>query len=146
MLNLETEKALQHCVLRLIREGLVRSAHDCSDGGVAVALAECCVTNSLQPLGAVVKLAAGPLRFDSLLFGESQSRVVLSVSPAHCEAVLRKAGEAGVPAAVIGTVGGERLVVEVEAGGRGSGCRIDADLETLYDRWGNSLERSLTHP
>jgi len=146
LLNLETEKTLQHCVLRLIREGLVRSAHDCSDGGVAVALAECCVTNSLQPLGAVVKLAAGPLRFDSLLFGESQSRVVLSVSPAHCEAVLRKAGEAGVEATVIGTVGGERLVVEVEAGGRGSGCRIDADLETLYDRWGNSLERSLTHP
>jgi phosphoribosylformylglycinamidine synthase len=143
LLSLETEKALQQCVLTLVREGLVQSAHDCSDGGLAVALAECCVANSLQPLGAVVKLAAGPLRFDSLLFGESQSRVVLSVSPAHCQTVLHKAGEAGVEAAVIGTVGGERLVINVEAGKRAGGCRIDADLKTLHESWSRSLERSL---
>jgi phosphoribosylformylglycinamidine synthase len=78
-----------------------------------------------------------------LLFGESQSRVVLSVRPTHCQTVLRRAGEAGVEAAVIGTVGGERLVIDVEAGKRAGGCRIDADLQTLVDRWGNSLERLL---
>jgi phosphoribosylformylglycinamidine synthase len=142
-LSLETEKGVQHCVLKLIREGLVQSAHDCSDGGLAVALAECCLTNSTQPLGAMVRLKAGTLRLDALLFGESQSRVVLSASPAHCEAVLRVAGEMGVEAAVIGTVGGGRLLIDVEAGKRTSGCRIDADLQTLNEKWSRSLERSL---
>jgi len=83
------------------------------------------------------------LRQDSLLFGESQSRVVLSVCPAQVEAVLRIAKEVGVPEEVIGTVGGERLVVEVAADRLGPACRIDVDLDRLHDRWANSLERML---
>ncbi|HKW85445.1 MAG TPA: phosphoribosylformylglycinamidine synthase subunit PurL, partial [Nitrospiraceae bacterium] len=140
----ETEKAVQACVLKLIRDGLVQSAHDCSDGGLAVTLAECCLSNPTKRLGAVVRLNLDGLRRDSLLFGESQSRVVLSVSPAHTDAVLRIAREMGVPAESIGTVGDERLVVEVAPDRVGPGCRIDADLDTLFDRWGRSLERSLS--
>ena len=142
-LSLETEKALQSCVLRLIRNGLVRSAHDCSKGGFAVALAECCLSNPSQSLGAVVKLKTNGLRLDALLFGESQSRVLVSTNPANREAVLRIAQELGVAAEVIGAVGGDRVTVDVEDDRRGSGRRIDADVSALADRWRNGLERSL---
>ena len=139
----ETEKAVQTCMLKLIRNSLVQSAHDCSDGGVAVTLAECCLSGP-APLGAVVRLSSNGLRRDSLLFGESQSRVVLSVAPAHSETVLRIAGEMGVPAKVIGSVGGARLMIDVEADRWGAACRVDADLDALYDRWAYSLERALS--
>lgn len=144
MPHLDTEKAIQACVLKLIRDGLVQSAHDCSDGGVAVALAECCVSHPTQPLGAVVRLSANGLRRDALLFGESQSRVILSVSPARTDAVLQVTRALRVPAKVIGTVGGERLVLDVPADQQGPGCRIDADLATLFDRWAHGLERALS--
>ena len=57
--------------------------------------------------------------------------------------ILTTAQAMGVPAAKIGTVGGERLVIDVEAGKQAPACRVDADLKTLLDRWGNSLERAL---
>ncbi len=143
-LLLETEKALQVCVLQLIREGLVQSAHDCSDGGLAVALTECSLSHPTAPLGAVVELTPNRLRRDSLLFGESQSRVVLSVTPAQTERVLTLAQDAGVPAATIGRVGGSRLVIEVGADRWGAACRIDAEVARLQDAWGGSLERVIS--
>ncbi len=143
-LLLETEKALQVCVSQLIREGLVQSAHDCSDGGLAVALAECSLSHPTTPLGAVVELTPNRLRRDSLLFGESQSRVVLSVTPAQTERVLTLAQDAGVPAATIGRVGGSRLVIEVGADRWGAACRIDAEVARLQDAWGGSLERVIS--
>ncbi|MBI5855994.1 MAG: phosphoribosylformylglycinamidine synthase subunit PurL [Nitrospirae bacterium] len=142
-LSLEEEKTLQQTVLSLIRQGLVRSAHDCSDGGLAVALAECCLSAPGALLGAVLQLVADGLRRDALLFGESQSRVLLSVRPEQVDRVLQQAWDAGVPAAKIGTVGGDRLVMAVEGDQFVSGCRVDVDLNTLADRWGNSLERAL---
>lgn len=142
-LDLDAEKALQQCVLTLIRGGLVHSAHDCSDGGLAVALTECCVSNPAQPLGAVVRLHAEGLRRDALLFGESQSRAVISVAPAQAGEALRVAWDMGVPAAIVGVVVRERLLIEVGADRQGPGCRIETDLPTLIDRWGKSLERAL---
>ncbi|MFQ5931844.1 MAG: AIR synthase related protein, partial [Nitrospiraceae bacterium] len=142
-LSLEREKAAQACVLRLIRENLVHSAHDCSDGGLAVAVAESCLSRPTQPIGAVIELYLKGLRRDSLLFGESQSRVVVSASPVHTNAVLGIARGLGVAASVIGQVGGERLSLDVEADRGGTGCRIDADLGSLLDRWATSIERSL---
>ena len=79
LLNLDTEKAVQACTIQLIRERFVQSAHDCSDGGLAVALTECCISGSDERLGAVVQLSLDGLRRDALLFGESQSRILLSV-------------------------------------------------------------------
>jgi len=142
-LDLDTEKALQACVLKLIGEGVVESAHDCSDGGLAVALAECCVSHPTKPIGAVLKLTLNRLRRDALLFGESQSRVVLSVRPAQVDQVLHMTQTFNVPAMTIGTVGGDRLVIEAEGDGRTSGCTVDSDLNVLYDRWANSLTRTL---
>jgi phosphoribosylformylglycinamidine synthase len=142
-LSLETEKALHDFVLKVIREGLVQSAHDCSDGGLAVALAECCVSGPSGARGAVVKLGLGSLRCDALLFGESQSRIILSMRPDAVESLLSRAEAAGIPAAQIGTVGGNRLVIDVEKGGLTGGCRIDLPIDQVSGRWARALEDQL---
>jgi phosphoribosylformylglycinamidine synthase len=143
-LNLDTEKGLQDCVLSLIRGGLLQSAHDCSDGGIAVALAESCISGSEWTRGAVVTLPKGRLRNDAVLFGESQSRVVISVKPSQRQAVLDHAKSFGVPADVIGRVSGERLVISVRHEGTEE-CLIDQPVSGLLDRWAYALERSLNH-
>ena len=142
LLNMEAEKTLHACVLTLIRAGLIQSAHDCSDGGLAVALAESCMSGPSRHLGAVVKLPLGRLRKDAVLFGESQSRVVLSAKPAHRQAILDRARELGVPVDVIGSVGGNRLVVSLRDA-HSETTMIDVPTADLYDRWAFSIERTL---
>ncbi len=141
-LNLEAEQRLQDCVLSLIRSGLAQSAHDCADGGLAVALAECCISSEDRRLGAVVTLPIGRLRRDAVLFGESQSRVVLSATAANRDAVLEEARQRGVPAEVIGGVGGARFVAYLKDA-HSTTKTIDAPISTLYESWANSLERTL---
>ena len=142
-LNLDTEQAVQGCVLQLIRAGLVQSAHDCSDGGVTVALAECCMSGPDRSRGAVVRLTPGRQRKDSMLFGESQSRIIVSAKPAQRQAILEQAQRMGVPAVVIGAVGGESLVIYL--GDEQSTTKtIDLPVATIADRWGCSLERRLS--
>jgi phosphoribosylformylglycinamidine synthase len=140
-LNMDAEKALQACVLALIRGALIRSAHDCSDGGLAVALAESCCSGPSGIRGAVIRLAPGRLRRDALLFGESASRVVVSADPGRRQAILDAASRAGVAAAVIGTVTGERFVISIADGAPNPA--VDLPVATLYDRWAYSLERTL---
>ena len=142
-LNLEAEKALHDCVLQVIREGLARSVHDCSDGGLAVTLAECCFLPPETPdpsLGATVHLRARGLRTDALLFGESPSRAVASVSPARVQRVLTLAREYGVPVEDVGVVGGDRLIVRVDGQAVDS---LNVPVAALYERWSQSLERKL---
>lgn len=143
LLNLEDEQAVQACTIRLIREGVVQSAHDCSDGGLAVALAECCISGAEGRIGAVVELARDGLRRDALLFGESQSRIVLSVKREETDRVLDAAQRAGVHAARIGIVGGERLVIRVDGDGSAPGAAIDLDLQTVHERWAMAIPRAL---
>ncbi|MBX9659883.1 MAG: phosphoribosylformylglycinamidine synthase subunit PurL [Nitrospiraceae bacterium] len=142
-LNLESEQAVQSCVLQLIRTGLIQSAHDCSDGGLAVALAECCMSGPDQPHGAVVRLNPGRQRIDAMLFGESQSRIVVSAKPVQRQAILEQAQRLGVPAAVVGAVGGATLVIYV-GDERSITKTIDLPVATIADRWGFSLERRLS--
>jgi phosphoribosylformylglycinamidine (FGAM) synthase-like enzyme len=78
-LNLVTEKSVQEACLEAIESGIVNSAHDISDGGMAVALAECCLQSDGM-LGASVRFGNFRVRTDFLLFGESQSRIILSIS------------------------------------------------------------------
>ena len=139
LLNMDSEKALHECVLALVRGGLVQSAHDCSDGGLAVTLAESCFSGPDRKLGAVVRLAPGRIRKDAVLFGESQSRVVLSAKPSHRQAILDQAKGLGVPAEVIGSVTGTRLTISL-----GDTTVVDAPVTTLHDRWSWSIERTLT--
>jgi len=108
LLNLEFEKKLQTTLLNLIREGWIKSAHDCSDGGLAVALAECCITDKDKFVGAEIDLTTN-LRVDCLLFGETQSRVIVSCTSDNAETILNECNKSGIPAAVIGSTGGERL-------------------------------------
>jgi phosphoribosylformylglycinamidine synthase II len=143
LLSLETEKALHDFLLKIIREGAVQSAHDCSDGGLSVALAECCISAPDSRRGAVVQLSLDNLRRDALLFGESQSRVILSVKPEMAGQLLNRAWDSGIPAMKIGVVGGDRFVIDVEKGQWSEGCRIDLPVNQLYDRWAFSIERTL---
>ncbi|MCG3773868.1 MAG: Phosphoribosylformylglycinamidine synthase subunit PurL [Nitrospira sp.] len=143
LLSLETEKALHDFLLKIIREGAVQSAHDCSDGGLSVALAECCISAPDNRRGAVVQLPLDASRLDALLFGESQSRVVLSVKSEMAGQLLNRAWDSGIPAMKIGTVGGDRFVIDVEQGQWSKGCRIDLPVDQLYDRWALSIERTL---
>jgi phosphoribosylformylglycinamidine synthase len=122
---------------------LVQSAHDCSDGGLAVALAESCVSGPGEKFGAVIQLALDGLRRDALLFGETQSRVLISVRATHADRVLNTAWDAGVPAARIGTVGGDRLTITLEGDSRTSDCILDVDLAEIFDRWDQAIPRAL---
>jgi phosphoribosylformylglycinamidine synthase len=112
-LVLDEEVKLQRLVLGLARAHLLQSAHDVSDGGLAVALAECCVTapNAPEDLGARIDLPdpKNAVEAVALFFGEEPSRVVISVRTGHLTAVLDRAKEAGVLATELGVTGGKSL-------------------------------------
>ncbi|MCM3042416.1 phosphoribosylformylglycinamidine synthase subunit PurL [Paenibacillus motobuensis] len=107
-LDLNKEKSLLNVVLKAIQSGLVQSAHDLSEGGLAVALAESCISGGL---GAGVELTASDLRADIALFSESQSRILLSASPNQADELVQLIAQHGVPVRVIGRVEGGDLVV-----------------------------------
>ena len=132
--DLAAERALIDALLDSIAAGVVGSAHDCSDGGLAVALAECCIMNRGHAVGAEVDLGAWsalPLR--ALLFGEAQGRVVIATAnPAD---VIATATRHGVPAARIGTVTAGSGVLRLRVGKRA----IDAPLATLADAYHEAI-------
>jgi phosphoribosylformylglycinamidine synthase len=140
---LETAKTLHTTLLGLIQSGLVKSAHDCSDGGLAVAIAESCISQLIaretpRLIGAQIDLSAvKDLRLDALLFGETQSRVVISCKPLEAVKVVERAKLMGVPAVQIGTVGGDKLTVKTANG------EFSAPLAELHDAWWNSIARAM---
>ena len=106
-IDLELEVRVQRLVLDANERGLLTAAHDCGDGGLAVALAECCIAGGVGLDAADADLGA---RLDAALFGETQSRFVLGVrDEAAFEAVAGLAGEADVPIARLGIAGGAGL-------------------------------------
>jgi len=111
-LDLDREKKMHAAVLAAIREGKVRSAHDLAEGGLLVALAECAIGGAAR-LGASVTLDQPHQRADALLFGETQSRALLTCAPDQADALLGLLESHGVSARKIGTVGGEALSVRV---------------------------------
>jgi phosphoribosylformylglycinamidine synthase len=115
LIDLEAEVRLQRLLLELARSHRLDSAHDVSDGGLAVALAECCVTGA-ESIGARIKLAPAPSPIDALamLFGETASGVVVSLAPTEVDPVTAMAHAAGVPTARIGDTYGTALVIEVQ--------------------------------
>ena len=117
-IDLARERDLQHLVLAAIRDGLVESAHDCSEGGLAIALAECSFDSGGIGLAANLAPADGEfggLRAHATLFGESASRIVVSVAEAKTDALLAAAARAAVPAAQIGRTGGDRIRIAVDS-------------------------------
>ena len=138
-LDLEAEKQLQQLLVALAADGLVLSAHDCAEGGLAVTLAECCFDT--HGLGATVDVPAvedvpDALAVEATLFSESASRVVVSVAPEHLDEVLARARDRQVPAAQIGHVAAGRLVMRV--GGR---VALDLPVDLAEQAWSTGLER-----
>ncbi len=109
-LDLDLEKRVQRACLGAIQSGLVQSAHDVSDGGLAVALAECCFLNSKNMIGAEINLQFSA-RKDFIVFGEDQSRIILSLPEENLEKLTKICKHHHVPMSVIGRVGGESLVI-----------------------------------
>jgi phosphoribosylformylglycinamidine synthase len=112
-LDLDLERRVQQACLKMIQAGLIESAHDCSDGGLSVALAECAFSSYRKPAVGCMITIEGELSQAALLFAETPSRIVLSAPAANIEAILETASEHKVTAAVIGRTGGERLVMAV---------------------------------
>ncbi|MCZ6801855.1 MAG: phosphoribosylformylglycinamidine synthase subunit PurL [Nitrospirae bacterium] len=146
LLHMDAEKSLQDCVLSLIQQRLLQSAHDCSDGGLAVALAECCFAKSSHPhptLGATISLHNKGLRHDALLFGESPSRIIVSVKPEQAQSVMEVTQQYQVPCTDIGEVGEGTLAIHIHNDASQAECSITAETQELYDIWDLSLEKLL---
>jgi phosphoribosylformylglycinamidine synthase subunit PurL len=145
VLDLDRERALMALLGRAASAGLLLSAHDCSDGGLAVTLAECAFDTEgigfdVDVPAAVAKGAttAGSPRLGAgrTLFGESASRAVVSVTPEHREALLGLASELGVPARAIGRTGGSRIRIAVAGQ-----ATIDCDVAAAEQIWSSAIAK-----
>jgi phosphoribosylformylglycinamidine (FGAM) synthase-like enzyme len=110
-IDLKLEQSVQGCCIEAIEQGVLRSAHDVSDGGLAVALAECCIGGPDKPLGARIETRE-MIRGDALLFSESQSRIVVSLEENNLDRLRALAAAHHAPIQVIGSVGGTRLAIK----------------------------------
>ena len=139
-LEIEREHALQQCVVKLIGLNLLDSAHDCSEGGLAVALAEAGFgRNAATPdLGAEVELASGGLPAAAVLFGEDASRILVSCDQKNVEAIQKTALEYGVAADLLGHTATEQLSVTLDGQ-----PVVRAKVSELKAAWENALERAL---
>jgi phosphoribosylformylglycinamidine synthase len=161
--DLAPAQTLHSTLLGLIQAGGIKSAHDCSEGGLAVALAECCISqliarNTPRLIGATLDLspvsqpprpesdqghpegsrdARATIRLDALLFGETQHRVVVTCSDLDAPKIVERAKLMGVPALRLGTVGGDRLSLKTVAG------EFSAPVHELHDGWWHSIARAM---
>lgn len=133
-LDIDLEKAVQKTCLDAIEAGIVESAHDCAEGGLAVALAESCISGE-NPLGASVELDGDAISSDALLFGESQSRIILSLDKKHLDRLEDIACECGAPIEVIGEVSGDMLLIDE---------LINIDVHELSTTWNNAIEKRIS--
>ncbi len=129
-LDLEREAAVQRACRRAIREGVLKSAHDCSDGGLAVALAESCIAGRVGFTGE----CAISGRWDAALFGEAHSRIIVSLAPDRLADLERICRQEGVPWVRLGRTGGSDLRL---------GSLLALGLEAMDDAWRNGLARAL---
>jgi phosphoribosylformylglycinamidine synthase subunit PurL len=134
-LDLEKEASLQNAIIELVEQRLVESVHDCSDGGLAVALAE---KAFVMGVGARVNLASNELPAEFLLFGEDASRIVLSCDPANVSRIQQIAEKHGISADVLGETIPERLEVSVD--GKVVVSAAVSDLDLAYE---SALESTL---
>ena len=140
-LDLTRERAVQHLVVGLVRAGLVESAHDCADGGLAITLAECTFDSGGIGVEAAIDAAdaAGlPSAFGAAaaLFGESASRIVVSAPDGSVAAVLERAGAAGVPARVVGRTGGGDIRLDF-----GGTTAVRMQVTDAEARWAGAIGR-----
>ncbi len=148
--DLELEIKVQNAVRDLIHEGLVKSAHDCSEGGLAVALAECCFNPSglfgvdvdldgVEPAvsAAINERVRTRATTPQVLFNESQSRIVISVIADNAEKTMSILRERGVPSRQLGKVGGDELRIAINEE------TLRWPIVDLYDDWFNAIRRAV---
>src|ERR1043166_498233 len=139
--DLEKEKELHGALRSLIFAGGIKSAHDCSEGGLAVALAECCMSHQVvreTPVltGAQIDLSNVPAtRLDALLFGESQARIIVSTAPNDVVKIIERAKILGITATRLGIVGGTQLQIKTAS------QEFSWEVRELHDLWWNSIAR-----
>jgi phosphoribosylformylglycinamidine synthase len=137
-LNLETELAVQLACLRAAQNGLLRSAHDCSDGGLAVALAECCFSSlNHEACGADIDIT-GEYDVATRLFSESPSRIIISFDQAVLGDIEVIVAAASCPMTLIGNVGSDHLRIESDGE-----QVIELDIDELESAWRSSLKEKL---
>jgi len=137
-LDLDLERRVQEVCLKAIQAGLIESAHDASDGGLSVALAESCFSSyRREAIGCRVNLA-GDLSAAAVLFSESPSRILASAIQGNVNQIIALAEERGVRAAVVGTTGGDRFVIGVN-----EEIVIDRAVGEVEAAWRNAMPRML---
>jgi phosphoribosylformylglycinamidine synthase len=134
-LDLKAEAALHQCLLRLIAADLIESAHDCSDGGLAVAAAESCFRHEV---GAELRLPDGSEPLEITLFGEKASRVLVSCVPGNRQNIQDIANSHTIQLDFLGRTGGDRLVIQ-----RASTHAVSAYVRDLKNVWAGALESAL---
>ena len=127
-IDLTLERRVQEVCRRAIHENVAASAHDCSDGGLAVALAESCISSGVGFRGE----AGLPRRWDAAMFGEAQSRIVVSLLPERWPRLLEMAAESRVPIMQLGRTEGSRFQW---------GRFVDLPVPEMADTWRHGLER-----
>ena len=133
-LFLNREKAVQQTCLEAIRKGVVCSAHDISEGGLAVSIAE---SSIFGDIGVMISLISD-IRIDSLLFGETQSRIILTLSPENFFSLEEIARHHAVPVNVIGKVGGKRVIIK-----RSKKSLIDVPVASLKKTYFGAIEEAV---
>ena len=128
-IDLELEKGVHSIVRRLIQNGLVTACHDCSDGGLVVALTEMAISGPSR-VGCGINLPLS-VRFDTILFGERQSRIIVTATPENAKKVLSILTESDIPHTQIGKTGGDRIKIN---------NLIDLSLADVAKAWSSTLE------
>lgn len=126
MIDLRLEAAVQRVCRRAVSESVIDSAHDCSDGGLAVAIAECCIAGGLGFAGSF----AWSGRWDAAMFGETESRIVVSLPESRLERLRWLCDEEDVPWVILGAVGGKRIALA-----RG----VEVDLREAERAWSSGV-------
>jgi phosphoribosylformylglycinamidine synthase II len=130
-IDLEMEKRLHRCCLEAIKRELINSAHDCSEGGLAVALAESCIADEVGFVSSEWDIDG---RLDAALFGEAQSRIVVSVAPKSSWKLQKLADRYRIAATKLGVVGGKRFILK---------GYMDLSLKEIEEAWRSGLEKLL---
>jgi len=134
-LEIEREAVLQKAVIEMIDSGLVESAKDCSEGGLAVVLAECCFR---YEIGAQVNLSSSELPPEFVLFGEDASRIVISCDPQNMGRIQQVAGKYSLSAEQIGSTISGKLEITIDGK-----AAVTAEVPELNAAWAGALQRAL---
>jgi len=140
-IDMQTEKSVQKTCLEAIESDIINSAHDCSEGGLAVTLTESCISSPNKMLGAVIELDGlknNDIRMDEILFGEAPSRIVVSLNKDKMDLLEKIVQKHSIAYAILGEVSGENLVVKDNRE-----SIIDISIKELSDTWRNAIPRRL---